>query len=110
MAAWRLLPASWQTWSIWSATASKVRFSFVVSPRTQLGLQHPGVHHRPDHPVALDHAPDHGVVELAVAGHQRAAIGVAGQHRSLEAVERLVKTLVGEVGDVEHHPQFVHDA
>ena len=58
--------------------------------------------------VALDHALDHVVVELAIAGHQRAAVRVAGQDRSLEEIERLVEALVGQVGDVQDHPELVH--
>ena len=110
MAACRALPASWQTWSMWSTIVSSVTpvSSGVVSPRTQPGYQHPGVEGRADDGAAADQPLDLVVGELPLVGDQGPAVVMAGQDRAAVDVERLVEALVGQVRHVEDHADALH--
>ena len=110
MAACRALPASWQTWSMWSTIVLQRarQLSGVVSPRTQSGIEHPGVERRADDGAALDQPLDLVVGELPLVRHQRAAVVMAGQHRAAVDLQRLVEALVGQVRHVEDHADAFH--
>ena len=48
------------------------------------------------------------VRELAVARHQCSAVVVAGHQRTAEQLQGLGKARLGQMGDVEDHPQAFH--
>ena len=72
------------------------------------GDQVGATHQDPDDAAPLDDGLDLLIGELTLVGYQRPAVVMAGQHRSPEAFQRLPEGLVGEVGQVEQHPQPLH--
>ena len=107
MAACRQLPASWQTWSMWSATASRSTTSREVWPITQPGAS---IQASSAAPITAPRAMSRRICSSEnwrSPGHQGPAVVVAGEHRAAEQVERLEEARVGEVRRVEDHPQPV---
>ena len=55
MAAWRALPASWQTRSMWSHDRFQLdELRVAISPRTQFGYEHPVIEGMADDAAAGD--------------------------------------------------------
>ena len=73
-----------------------------------LGIDVTGIEVDLDHPAPRGHGPDHLVRQVPpVVGHPPAG-GVGGQERGLRDLERVPEGLVGDVRDVDHHPQPIH--
>jgi hypothetical protein len=72
------------------------------------GNEHPAVHGRADDGVALQQGANLVVGQLALMRHQGAAVVMAGPNRPGKILQRLPKTFVAQMRDIEDHAQTLH--